>query len=78
MGKVRLQVVKEFEHQAIQNLSTVNSAATFAKTAFVCNSTVEKCQDSIKSTPRKSKAKFKRMPKLKKYPDVVMKQPVTI
>ena len=45
MGKVPLQVLKELEHQARQNLSTINSAATFAKTASTCNTTTENCQD---------------------------------
>ena len=50
MGKVPLQVVKEFEHQAKQNLCTLNFSATFTKTASECNTTMEKCQDSIKAT----------------------------
>ena len=33
MGKVPLQVLKEFEHQARQNFCTITFAATFAKTA---------------------------------------------
>ena len=37
MGEVPLQVIKEFEHQARQNLCTVNFAATFTKTASVCS-----------------------------------------
>ena len=52
MGKVPIHVVKDFEHQARQNLCTVNFVATFTKTASVCNSTMEKCQDSITSTIR--------------------------
>ena len=56
MGKVPLQIMKEFEHQARQNLCNVNFTATFAKTASVCNSTMEKCQDSIKSTAKKVKS----------------------
>ena len=36
MGKVPLQVLKEPEHQARQNLSTINFTATFAKTASSC------------------------------------------
>ena len=58
MGKVSLKVVKEFGHQARQYLLTVNFAATFAKTALVCNSTIEKCQDSIKSTAKKVKSQI--------------------
>ena len=55
MGKVPLQVLKELEHQARQNLCTISFAATFAKTASV-NSTMEKCQDSLKSTVKKIKS----------------------
>ena len=43
MGKVPLQVLKEPEHQARQNLPTINFTATFAKTAS------EKCQHSLKA-----------------------------
>ena len=52
MGKVPLQVLKELEHQARQNLCTINFVATFAKIASVCNSTMEKWQ-SLKSTFKK-------------------------
>ena len=38
MDKVPLQVLKELERQARQNLSTINFTATFAKTASSCNS----------------------------------------
>ena len=74
MGKVTLQVLKELEHQARQNLCTINFAATFAKTASVCNFTMEKCQDS--QLLRKSKAKFKRVPILKRQLGVGMRMPV--
>ena len=50
MGKVSLQVLKELENQAMQNLSTINFTATFAKTASSCNTVLEKCQHSIKAT----------------------------
>ena len=50
MGKVPLQVLKELEHQARLNLFTINFGATFVKTASTCNTTMEKCQDSLKST----------------------------
>ena len=39
MGKVTLPVLKELEHQARQNLSTINFMAAFAKTSSSCNST---------------------------------------
>ena len=37
VGKVPLQVLKELEHQARQNLSPINFTATFARTASSCN-----------------------------------------
>ena len=52
MGKVPLQ--------ARQNLCTFNFAATFAETASVCNSTMEKCQDSIKSTAKNVKRQIQK------------------
>ena len=50
MGKVSLSVLKELEHQARQNLSTINFTAAFAKTSSSCNTTMEKCQHTLKST----------------------------
>ena len=47
MGKVPLQVLKKLEHQARQNLSSINFTATFTKTASSCNTVMEKCQHSI-------------------------------
>ena len=41
MGNVPLPILKELEHQARQNISTLNFTAAFAKT---CNATLEKCQ----------------------------------
>ena len=42
--------------QPRQNPCTITFVATFAKTASVCNSTMEKCQDSIKSTAKNVKS----------------------
>ena len=50
MGKVPVQVLKELEHKARQNLSTINFTANFAKNASSCNTVMEKCQHSIKTT----------------------------
>ena len=50
MGKVPLPILKELEHQARQNISTLNFTAAFAKTSSSCNATLEKCQHSLKST----------------------------
>ena len=60
MGKVPLQVLKELEHQARQNLSTINFTATFAKTASFCNTVMEKCQHSIKATLKKVKSQIQK------------------
>ena len=60
MGKVPLPVLKELEHQARQNLSTINFMAAFAKTASSCNTTMEKCQHSLKSTFKKDKSQIQK------------------
>ena len=48
MRKVPLRNLKELEHQARQNISTLNFTAAFAKTSSSCNTTLEKCQHSLK------------------------------
>ena len=58
MGKVHLQVLKELEHQPMENLSTINFAAIFHKTASACNTTMEKCQDGLKSAFKKVKSQI--------------------
>ena len=60
MGKVSLPVLKELEHQARLNLCIINFAAIFAKTASVCNSTIKKCQDSLKLTFKKIKSQIQK------------------
>ena len=60
LGKVPLQVLKELEHQARQNLSTINFTATFAKTASSCNTVMEKCQHSFKATFKRVKSQIKK------------------
>ena len=45
---------KELEHQARQNLSTINFTATFARTAS-CNTVMEKCLHSAKATFKRVK-----------------------
>ena len=59
MGKVPLQVLKELEHQARQNLCT-NFTATFAKTVSSCNTVVEKCQHSIRATFKRVKSQIQK------------------
>ena len=60
MGKVPLPVLKELEHQARQNLSTINFTAAFTKPSSSCNTTMEKCQHSLKSTFKKVKTQIQR------------------
>ena len=60
MGKVPLPIVKELKHQARQNISTLNFTIAFAKTFSSCNSTLEKCQHSLKSTFKKVKSRIKK------------------
>ena len=60
MGKVPLPILKELEHQARQNISTLNFATTFAKTSSPCNFTLEKCQYSLKSTFKKVKSQIRK------------------
>ena len=59
MGKVPLPILKELEHQARQNISTLNYTAAFAKTSS-CNVTLEKCQHSLKSTFKKVKSQIQK------------------
>ena len=60
MGKVPLPVLKELEHQARQNLSTINFMAAFAKTSSSCNSTLGKCQHSLKSSFKRVKSQIQK------------------
>ena len=60
MGKVLLPVLKELEQQARQNLSIINFAASFAKTASVCNTTMEKCPDSLRCTFKRVKSQIQK------------------
>ena len=60
MGKVPLPILKELEHQARQNISTLNFTAAFAKTSSSCNATLEKCQHSLKSTIKKVKSQIQK------------------
>ena len=60
MGKVPLPILKELEHQARQNISTLNYIAAFAKTSSSCNVTLEKCRHSLKSTFKKVKSQIQK------------------
>ena len=60
MGKVPLPILKELEHPARQNISTLNFTTTFAKTSSSCNSTLEKCQHSLKATFKKVKSQIRK------------------
>ena len=59
MGKVLLPVLKELEHQARQNLPTTNFTVAFAKTSS-CNTTIEKCQHSLKLAFKKVKTQIQK------------------
>ena len=52
MGKVPVQVVKEFECQARQNLCTLNFSAAFNQVISECNLVLESCRDSLKATSK--------------------------
>ena len=60
VAKVPLPVLKELEHQARQNISTLIFTAAFAKTSSSCNASLEKCQHSIKSTFKKIKSQIQK------------------
>ena len=60
IAKFPLPVLKELEHQARQNISTLNFTAAFAKTSSSCNVSLEKCQHSIKSTVKKIKSQIQK------------------
>ena len=60
MGKVPLPILKELEHQARQNISTLNFTAAFAKTSSSCNASLEKYQHSITLTVKKIKTQIQK------------------
>ena len=60
MGKVPYKILKELEHQARQNISTLNFTAAFAKTSSSCNATLEKCQHSLKATFKRVKSQIQK------------------
>ena len=60
MVKIPLQVLKELEHQARQNISTINFTATFTRTASSYNTVMEKCQHSIKATFKRVKSQIQK------------------
>ena len=51
----RGHVAKELEHQARQNICTLNFSAVFNHTISECSSVMDHCRDSIKSTIKKAK-----------------------
>ena len=54
-GKGPLHVAKELEHQARQNICSLNFSAVFNHTISECSSVMDRCRDSIKSTVKKAK-----------------------
>ena len=59
MGKVPLRVVKEFEHQARQNLCTVSFLAAFTQVISECNLVMEIAGTVSRLLSNGSKLKFK-------------------
>ena len=59
-GKVSRPILKELEHQARQNISTLNFTAAFVKTSSSCNATLEMCQHSLKSTFKRVKSQIQK------------------
>ena len=57
---VRYQVVKEFEHQARQNLCTLNFSAAFNQVISECNLIMESCRDSLKATSKRVKTQIQK------------------
>ena len=74
MGKVPLQVLKKVEHQARQNLSTIDFGVTFAKLPPL----VTLLRTELNLPSKGLKVRFRRVSFLKKLPGVAMKMPVTI
>ena len=58
MAKVPLQVLKELEPQARQNLSTIIFTVTFARTASSCNNVLEKGLHSAKATMKNAQTQI--------------------
>ena len=77
MGKVPMQVVKEFEHQAWQNLYTLNFLAAFNHIISECNLIMENCSDSLKVASKLVKTRIQKVPIPKGQSETVIKRPVT-
>ena len=60
LAKVPHSSSQGVEHQARQNISTLNFTAAFPKTSSSCNASLEKCQHSIKSTVKKIKSQIQK------------------
>ena len=79
MGKVPLPILKELEHQARQNISTLNFATTFAKTSsWLLTMPLLRSASIVWSQPlRRLSLKFVKVPTLKKQHSVDTKKPVS-
>ena len=60
MDKVPLPIVKEFEHQASQNLCTLNFLAAFTRVISECNLTWKTVKTVLRLLSNKSKITFKK------------------
>ena len=59
MGKVPMQAIKEFEHQARQNLCTLNFSAAFNQIVCECNLIMESCRDNFKAISKQVQIQIK-------------------
>ena len=59
-GSAPLHILKEFEHQARQNICTINFSVAFNKVTSECNLVMERCRDSIKSVIKKGKQQIQK------------------
>ena len=78
MGKVPLQVLKELEHQARQNLFTINFTATFLRLPPLVTLLWRSARTVLNLPSKGLKARFRRVLILKKLSGVAMKMPLTI
>ena len=78
MGKVPLPVLKELEHQARQNLSTINSQLPLLRLLLPATLLWRSANTVLNLPSKRLKARFRKLPILKKQPGGVMITPVTI
>ena len=77
-GKVLIQVVKELEQQARQNICTLIFSAAVNQVISECNLIMENSRDSIKATVKQAMSEINKGTTLKGQPKMPMTKPVTI